>query len=130
MNALHRVAVFALLALAAACTTVPVQNFDSKVPGGLTKEQVREAILNAAEERLWVAKDESPAVLLATLVVRRKHSATVAIAYDASHYTITYRDSTNLDYENGEIHENYNEWVTKLDRTIQKELYRAASARH
>ena len=127
MKAIRAAALAALIA--AACSTVPIQNFDSKVPGGLDKGQVREAILAATAERLWVAKDESTSVVLATLVIRRKHSATVAITYDVSHYTIQYRDSTNLDYADGEIHENYNAWVAKLDKSIQRELYREASAK-
>lgn len=126
MSALPGLVGVLLVLGAAGCSMAPVQNFASNVPPGLTADAVRDAIIAGATLRGWVVRDEPPAKLVATLVVRRKHSATVEIAYDAAHYTITYRDSTNLDYDGEEIHENYNAWVAKLDRTIQNELVRAS----
>jgi hypothetical protein len=118
-----------LCAAAVGCSTTAVQNFAGNVPGGMSREQVRDAITQAAKLRQWTVQEQSQTELLATLVIRNKHSATVTISYDTQRYAIAYRDSTNLDYEDGQIHENYNAWVTKLDRTIQKELHRAAGAR-
>jgi hypothetical protein len=114
---------------ALACSTTKVQNFSGTVPGGLTHDQVRDTITSAAESRHWTVKPLDDSTLLATLVVRNKHSATVEIPYDTVRYALNYKDSTNLDYEDGEIHENYNGWVEKLDRTIQKELHRAAGGK-
>jgi hypothetical protein len=125
MSALRSLAALLLVA-GLACTSVPIHDVASSVPPGLTAGQVREAIQSAAVLRHWVVSEESPSVLLATLDVRGKHSATVAIAYDATRYSITYRDSRNLDYEDGEIHKNYNGWVLKLDKTIRNELVRAS----
>ena len=99
------------------------------VAGGLTHDQVREAITEAAESRNWTVKPLNDSTLLATLVIRSRHSATIEIPYDTTRYALNYKDSTNLDYEEGEIHENYNAWVEKLDRTIQKELHRTAGAK-
>ena len=37
-------------------------------------------------------------------------------------YSITYKESTNLDYMNGQIHRNYNGWIENLDRDIRANL--------
>ena len=52
----------------------------------------------------------------------RSHRATVNIYYNEKNYSILYKDSYNLDYRNGSIHRNYNNWIVKLSRTIQNEL--------
>jgi hypothetical protein len=124
-----RLLALALALAALACSTTKVQNFAGTIPGGLTHDQVREAITEAAESRNWTVKPLNDSTLLATLVIRSRHSATIEIPYDTTRYALNYKDSTNLDYKDGEIHENYNAWVEKLDRTIQKDLHRAAAGK-
>jgi hypothetical protein len=123
-----RFAGVALIAFGLGCTSVPIHNVASAVPPGMTAEQVREAIVTAAARRRWVVQEQSPSSMLATIDVRGKHSATVDITYDTTGYAIAYRDSSNLDYEDGEIHKNYNGWVIKLDKAIRKELFREVGA--
>lgn len=52
----------------------------------------------------------------------RDHRADITIAYDADSYSIRYRDSQNMDYNNGKIHRNYNRWVANLNYDIQRAL--------
>ncbi len=39
-------------------------------------------------------------------------------------YDIRYRDSTNLDYRDGQIHRNTNGWIENLNNAIRMELLR------
>ena len=39
----------------------------------------------------------------------------VDIVFDTSKYSITYKESSNLDYKNHKIHRNYNRWVANLN---------------
>jgi hypothetical protein len=48
--------------------------------------------------------------------------AMVNVKYDTKTYSITYKDSSNLDYTGDSIHKNYNGWVTNLDHGIQSQL--------
>jgi hypothetical protein len=48
----------------------------------------------------------------------------VDVRYTATTYSITYKDSTNLNYRDGQIHKNYNGWIENLDRDIRNELLR------
>ena len=54
----------------------------------------------------------------------RDHVAVVDVRYTATTYSITYKDSTNLNYRDGQIHKNYNGWIENLDRDIRNELLR------
>ena len=80
------------------------------------------AIETALARRHWSVKEKVPGKYTAHLD-ERKHSATVAIVYDATNARIDYVDSTNLEYENrpdGEvIHRNYNNWVKNLANDIK-----------
>jgi len=80
------------------------------------------AIETALARRHWTVKEKVPGRYTAVLL-ERKHSATVAIVYDAQNARIDYVDSTNLAYENspnGElIHRSYNTWVKNLANDIK-----------
>lgn len=113
----------ALLLGVSACTSKPVATIESTaVPAAVrTEEAMQRAILTALQRRQWTVERAEPGQILA-LVQRRSHQARVSIPYTASGYSIRYRDSQNLDYRNGKIHRNYNNWIHNLDRSIQQEL--------
>lgn len=117
------VAVFLL----AGCTSKPVMNMENEsVPtdvrgGQYTVQQVESAILSATRKRGWSPKIIKPGLIEATISVR-SHRATIEIPYTSNHYSIHYKDSQNLNYDDGSIHRNYNNWVVKLARTIQDEM--------
>ena len=44
------------------------------------------------------------------------------VRYTPTTYTIAYKDSTNLDFKDGQIHKNYNGWIENLNRDIRGNL--------
>ena len=94
-----------------------------QVSAKITNDKVKDAIIRGASVRGWQVVPEQGNQLRATLYVR-SHTAVVLIAYTTKTYSITYLDSTNLEYENGVIHPNYNNWVRNLQIAINAELAR------
>lgn len=66
---------------------------------------------------------EKPGYIVATLHLR-EHEAVVDIIYDTQSYSILYKSSQNLQYNetNRTIHKNYNSWIRNLNVSIQREL--------
>ena len=52
------------------------------------------------------------------------HRANVAILYDVDRFRIIYKYSENFDYDPDDhsIHPNYNSWVKRLERSVNKEI--------
>lgn len=119
-----RFAVLLLVAVLTSCRAVPLHDIASSVPAGLTADRVGQAIAAAATRQRWLLEDRSPGHLIATLNVRGKHSATIAIDYDDRGYKISYRNSSNLLYDGTRIHNNYIGWISKLDGAIRSQLLR------
>ena len=112
----------------------------------LSKEQVKEAIVEGAEKAGWRAKDLGNDKILATYIVR-VHTVHVNILYTDSDYSINYNFSvgmkmfcTKKDKEKARnlkvsgratcpggrsplyIHGSYKIWVDSLNNAIQSEL--------
>lgn len=66
-------------------------------------------------------KQMEPGYIVGTLKLR-SHVAVVDIRHTTKSYSITYKDSTNLDYDGTNIHRNYNGWISNLDRAIKTQL--------
>jgi len=114
--------------LLAGCTTRPILNVtDQPVVTSAGKpvsaDQVRNAIVKAGNSLGWVMTPVSPGLVNGRLALR-DHLAVVDVRYTATTYSITYKDSTNLNYRDGQIHKNYNGWIENLDRDIRNELLR------
>ena len=90
-------------------------------------EQVRRAILLAANMKNWTLGAPSDGKMIAALHVRGKHTITVEIAYTADKYSIRFLSSVNMNQEvrDGQtlIHPNYNRWVLDLSDTIRRNLF-------
>jgi hypothetical protein len=113
---------FVFLLVATACTSAPLMNVtDAPISRGYTAEQVKTAILKAGAGRGWVMQSVKPGLVRGTLDLR-KHKAVIDVAYTANTFSITYVDSTDLDYKDGKIHRYYNHWVNNLRADIQAEL--------
>lgn len=84
-------------------------------------DKVRAAIIKAASDRNWIARDAGPGHLVATLNVR-KHTAIVDIKYTGSSFSITYKDSQMLRHSGTTIHRNYNKWIKLLEQDIRQRL--------
>ena len=126
MKVLSKVVVLAATALLVACQTAPIQNVDKAAVSAsaskpLTADQVRGAIVRAGSSLGWVMKEDGPGKLTGTLMLRT-HTAVVDIPYSASNYSILYKSSVDLKEANGQIHKNYNGWITNLTRGINAQL--------
>lgn len=110
-----------------ACTSKPVLEVrQTDVPPALTQQQVEQAILTGLQQRRWNVVERQPGSITASIVQRRTLRAVIDIRYDARSYSISHRSSEGLDYRNGKIHRTYNNWVTYLDRAIQRALHSGA----
>lgn len=98
-------------------TDVTVQGNNKK----LTQAQVEQAIIKACMNREWRVNKVKSGLIQATYN-KRGHVAVVDIKYSASKYSITYNQSTNLDYNGTVIHRNYNGWIQNLETDIQNNL--------
>lgn len=115
--------------LLAACTSNPLVNLENRtVPSRLdgsaqTTETVKKGIIAGCLDKGWTCREVTPGLIEASIDVR-KHHAEANIAYDTEHYSITYKDSELLDYNNhrNTIHRNYNRWIANLDAEIKKNL--------
>jgi hypothetical protein len=112
--------------LLGACRTAPtiyqVQNaaVSTNVPNA-SKDDVRKAIVRAGGSLGWQFRDNGPDAMIGTLILRT-HTAVVDIPYSTKQYSITYKDSTNLDYNGTSIHSNYNGWIQNLHKAINVQL--------
>lgn len=114
-------AAFVLL-LVASCRTAPLYNVESAVitpPENATMEDIDKAIVRAGAQLGWQISKTSPGQLVGRLPIR-SHIAVVDIRHDMDEVSITYKDSTNLNYdaESNIIHPNYNSWVKNLQNAI------------
>ena len=128
MNFSRILIVVGMMLLVAGCTSRPIVNVtDQPVVSAagkeLTADQVRNAIVSAGNGLGWVMTPVSPDLVSGRLMLR-DHVAVVDVRYTAKTFSITYKDSTNLNYKDGQIHRNYNGWIENLDRDIRNELMR------
>jgi hypothetical protein len=146
LKAAFFICVIAISLNAHARTPVPIINYENIAIAtssgkALQAEQVKQAITLAATSKNWTVNVSADGSILATLVVRNKHTVVVKIDYDTSKYSINYNDSKNMKYGiidvqptitssntdqshngQGEIHPFYNKWVQELKDAIQAEL--------
>lgn len=77
--------------------------------------------MRAGKSAGWQMKEMKPGYIFGTLNVR-KHVAVVDVNYSVKSYSIRYKDSTELNYDGGKIHPNYNGWIQNLDKAIRAQL--------
>ncbi len=116
--------IFALLFSLTGCGVAQIKN----VPTQPTlvekpKEDVYKAIYRAGASLGWRITKVDENTLLGTLNLR-SHTAVVTIKYSAKDYSITYKSSINLNYneEQNKIHSNYNGWISNLEKGIRIQL--------
>lgn len=99
---------------------VPV-NTDGSQP---KLDDVKTAIISASRKRGWTPVVSGSNKITANLLVRSKHFAEVEITYNSNTYSIVYKSSRELDYneKKRKIHRNYNKWVSMLSSSIQREF--------
>lgn len=107
------------------CTSKPIYNFSNTSitasAGAPTDSQIVQAIIRAGSSLGWTMQKVAPGHIVGTLNIRT-HIAIVDITYNSDSYSITYKDSTNLDYNGTTIHRSYNTWVNNLNNAIKVQL--------
>ena len=108
------------------CVTKPIYNVENAPVTvasntSYTLDDIKKAIIRAGVGLGWQMKEVSPGQILATLNIRT-HMAQVTIDYNLQTYSITYKDSTNQNYDGTNIHGNYNGWIQNLDNAIKGQL--------
>ena len=132
MRPLSLAVLFGLLLLlpTTALATEPILDLlDQPVPilpdgSDATAADIQAAIIRGCARRGWTASRDEDGKLVASILVRGRHYAEVSITFTARAYSIQYRASRDLDFneKRRRIHGNYNRWVAKLAQTINREL--------
>jgi hypothetical protein len=126
----YLIVAFFLLAASSTWAAKPIENLiDVPVPVKLdgskpTLEEVKNAIIAGCKRKGWKPVLGEGNQLICSILVRGRHFAEVEIPYSASEYSILYKNSRELDYNEDKqrIHRNYNKWVVLLSGAIQQEL--------
>ena len=110
----------------AGCTSAPVRNINEApvVLGSgkaATADQVRTAIVGAGNGLGWTMTPGAPGLVTGRIALRG-HTAQIDVRYTPTTYSIADKDSTNLDFRDGQIHKNYNGWIENLNRDIRGNL--------
>ena len=123
IKSLLLVVTFAALA---GCTSAPIRNVsDAPVVTGsgkaVTADQVRTAILGAGKGLGWSMTPADPGLVVGRITLRG-HTAVIDVRYTPKTFSIQYKDSIDFNYQNGQIHKNYNGWIENLERDIRGNL--------
>jgi len=122
MNKTLIVAMIVAATLLTGCArTAPIHNVNQTLSQRYSDNQMKTAIIEAGIGRKWIMTPVSPGVINARLA-QRGFVANVRISYTPQSYRIDYLSSENLKAEAGQIHNNYNRWITNLDQDIQLRL--------
>ena len=118
------VSLIVALSIIGCSRTSPLMNVPSQeVSQSKTQKDVFNAIKRAGAGLGWIVSKSSNGVAVATLNLRT-HQAVITIKYSAKDYSIDYKTSTDLDYnqEENTIHSNYNGWILNLNNAILVQL--------
>ena len=106
-------------------TNEPVTNYQSTPVATKSGKQdlakVKKAIVVAGTKAGWQMQPIADGHILAA-IFSRGHTAKIDIKYSVDTYSITYRESSNLQYDGTNIHRDYNAWVNELNQNIRDEL--------
>lgn len=113
----------------AAADLIEWQNVNAVTGSGkpATAEEIKRAFMVGGARRGWNCVDETPDKMVCTVVVRT-HTLAMNLAYEPGKYSLTYKDSVNLDYKDDAgkktIHRAYLSWNTNLMNDARAELLR------
>jgi hypothetical protein len=117
------IATIVVVALLSGCSAAIRNISDTPVEANrpVTQEDVQKAIVRAGVILGWQMKLVKSGLIEGTLNLRG-NMAKVDINYDTKAYSITYKDSSGLNYDGSTIHKNYNGWIENLDSRIRVQL--------
>jgi hypothetical protein len=87
----------------------------------VSNEQMKSAIISAAEEQKWIVTPDGDGQLSAAYQ-KSDYVAKIAIKYAPTFYTINYADSTRMRYDGKSIHPTYNKLIKALQANIIRNL--------
>jgi hypothetical protein len=113
-------------AVLAGCGYAPIRNvLEAPIATGsgkaATEEQVRSAIVGAGTGLGWAMTPAGPGLVTGRLAIRG-NTALVDVRYTPTTYSILYKDSSGLDFKDGQIYKRYNTWIDNLNRNIRGNL--------
>jgi uncharacterized protein YceK len=123
-NVVSWIAVAVAVLIMTGCASVPVLTVTSEpvnAPRQVSAQDVEVAITRAGKILGWQMAPKGSGQLEGTLQLRT-HKAVIDITYDASAYSIKYKDSSNLDYDGANINRGYNRWIKSLNDTIKAQF--------
>lgn len=121
---MKRLLILVLLLGLSACTSKPLLQPETTLPANhqVSQSEMQEAIITALKVRHWRVGRIAPGQIYAAISVRQRHHASIIIDYTPREFTIHYRNSQGLEYQDGKIHRNYNRWVNNLRAEILQQL--------
>ena len=107
------------------CTSAPIIEIEH-VPIRMNKpdytlDDVERGIIRAGIGLGWEMFKKKPGVIEGYLQ-KQYHIIIVDITYTMTEYNIIYKDSKNMDYSSGNIHNAYNRWTEDLNKGIGQVL--------
>ena len=113
----------------AGCSGTAIRNIDnSNIVKVNSISKVEYAINKGATTKGWTVKKEKDGLFSVRQYIRGKYLVVLSVPYNANGYSINYKESTNLKYNQAEntIHKSYNKWVANLERNINSYLNRVS----
>lgn len=115
-----------------AARTAPLVNVENEaLPSGAKLAQVEAAVLQSLNNRGWTIMSRKGQTVEAQYARsgRSEFSVNITVTYSATAYSITYKDSTGLNYDPGknQIHANYPKWIANLKLDITRMVSNAVN---
>ncbi|MCW8929328.1 MAG: hypothetical protein OQL19_03705 [Gammaproteobacteria bacterium] len=104
-------------------TDAPINTASGEVP---SLSLIAREIVEAGSQLGWQMKKMKPGHIIGTLYLRT-HMVKVDIAYTQTNYSITYNDSSKMNYDGENIHSNYNSWLQNLSNMINSQVFNATN---
>ena len=119
-----------LLVMSSVAIAAKLENLiDVQVPASIdgtspSAEVVKTAILAGCKTKRWVPVIDEDGNITCSITVRSQHYAEVEIPYSSKNFSILYKSSRGLKYNEAKqkIHRNYNKWVILLSQAIQQQF--------
>lgn len=104
-------------------SNAPINTASGKPP---SLELISKEIVEAGAQLGWQMKKVKPGYIVATLYLR-SHMVKVDINYSTTEYSISYKDSSNMEYDGSNIHKNYNSWLQNLSNAINTQVFNSTN---